>query len=118
MEGHKYKFKTLFNRFVIDIQNHGRADTAEFVRNKVDDAYVENDSGTFLSSDLLRSQIGGLFELLKKGKSFGDFTRKGFSQTGAARTMALDVKKFFRESVSVLTGLKEIPDDFLPTFNT
>ena len=97
MEGHENEFKSMFKRFVIDIQNHGRNDMAEYVSDNVNDAYQERDSRTFLSSDLLRSQVYGLFELLKEDNSFGHFTRKDFSQTGAARTMALDVKKFFKE---------------------
>ena len=115
MEGHHYEFKSLFERFVIDIQNHGRSDMAEYVSDKVNDAYEERDSRTFLSSDLLRSQVDGMFELLKEGKSFEDFTPKDFSQTGAARTMALDVKKFFRECL--LTCLHHVPKEVLPTFN-
>ena len=115
MQGHEHKFKSLFKRFVIDIQNHGRVDMAEYVHDRVKDAYVEKDSKTFLSSDLLRSQLGGLFELLKEGKSFGFFSRKDFSQTGAARTMALDVKTFFRKTLS--ERLIEIPDRYIQIFN-
>ena len=88
---------------------------AGYVSDKVNDAYEERNSKTFLSSDLLRSQVDGLFELLKDGKSFEDFTPKDFSQTGAARTMALDVKKFFRECL--LTCIMEIPDKYLTIFN-
>ena len=88
---------------------------AEYVHDRVKDAYVEKDSKTFLSSDLLRSQLGGLFELLKEGKSFGFFTQKDFSQTGAARTMALDVKTFFRTTLT--DSLIEIPDRYLQIFN-
>ena len=88
---------------------------AGYVSDKVNDAYVERNSRTFLSSDLLRSQVDGLFELLKKGNSFEDFTVKDFSQTGAARTMALDVKKFFRECL--LNCLMEVPEIYLPIFN-
>ena len=115
MSGHEDEFKCLFRPFVIDIQNHGRVNMPEYIHHKIKDAYVENDSRTFLSADLFRNQIGGLFELLKEGNSFGYLTQKDFSPTGAARTMALDVKTFFKTTLNA--SLIEIPDKFLPTFN-
>ena len=87
-----------------------------FISDKVNDAYVETDSKTFVCSDLLRNQIEGLLEFLEKDQlgKLG-FTRKDFSQTGAARTMALDVTKFFRQGV--LSGLMEIPDIYQSMFD-
>ena len=88
---------------------------SEYVSDNINDAYIERHSKTYISSNLLRTQVGGLLELMKDGKSFGDFVKKDFSTTGAARTLALDVKKWFRECL--LTCLIEIPDKFIPTFN-
>ena len=87
-----------------------------YVYDKIDDAYVEKDSRTFLCSNLLRDQIEGLFEFLEGGKlgSLG-FTRKDFSQTGAARTMTLDIKMFFRQRL--LTCFTEIPADHQQIFD-
>ena len=113
---------------MIDIQNHARW-VEECIYDKVDDAYVEIDSRTFLQkivggcgqrtflcSNLLRDQVEGLFEYLDNGQlgKLG-FTRKDFSQTGAARTIALDVTKFFRQGV--LSGLMEIPDIYQSMFD-
>ena len=121
MEGHEDVFKSLFKPYVINIQNHGRAEMAGYVYDKVNDAYKEKDSRTFLCSDLLRSQMGGLLDsgLLdssKEGWSFiGNFSQKDFSKTGAARTMALDVKKFIGDGL--LTGLVDIPDNYQKYFD-
>ena len=52
---------------------------------------------------------------MKDGNLLGDFVKKDFSPTGAARTLALDVKKWFRESL--ITCLVEIPEKCIPTFN-
>ena len=97
-KGQEVKFKRLFEPFIIGIQNHGRDDRANYVVDKVNDAYMEKDSKTFLNSNLLRTQIGGFFENLKDGRCLSDFIHKGFSETGAARTIALDVKILFTES--------------------
>ena len=88
---------------------------SEYVSDNVKDAYIESQSKTYISANLLRTQVGGLLELMKDGKSFGDFVKKDFSSTGAARTLALDVKKWFRECL--ITCLIEIPEKFKPTFN-
>ena len=103
-------FKCLFKPYVIDIQNHGRAKMAEYVDDNVNDAYLEKDSRTFLCSDLLRSQFNtGLLISLKERWSFiGNFNEKRFSDTGAARTAAMDVNKLVIQSF--LTGKVEIPD--------
>ena len=87
----------------------------EYVHDNINDAYIQRDSKTYISSNLLRSQVGGLHEMMKDGKSFGDFARKDFSTTGAARTLALDVKKGFRECL--LPSLTEIPEKCIPTFD-
>ena len=104
----------MFERFVVDIQNHGRNNMNDYVSDNIKDAYIEMQSKTYISSNLLRTQIGGLYEVMKAGKAFGDFSKKDFSQTGAARTMALDVKKWFRECL--LSCLIDIPDTLMPTF--
>ena len=88
----------MFQHLVIEIQNHGRP-MNKYVYDIVNEAYIVRNSKTFLSSNLLRTQIWGLEDLMKDGKSLGDFAKKDFSPTGAARTMALDVKKWFRECV-------------------
>ena len=100
---------------MIDIQNHARW-VEDFIYDKIDDAYVEKDSRTFLCANLLRDQVEGLFEYLKEGKlgKLG-FTRKNFSQTGAARTIALDVTGYFRKCI--LSGLMEIPDNYRHYFD-
>ena len=113
--GHEVQFKSMFEPFVMDIQNHGRDSMRNYISDNVRDAYVGADSQTYLSSNLLRTQIGGLYEVMKDGKSFSDFSKKDFSPTGAARTMALDVKKWFRECLQ--TCLIEIPSQFESTFN-
>ena len=113
-QGLEDDFKTLFKPYVIDIQNHGRDDMADYVFDKVEDAYIEKDSKLFLNSNLLRTQIGGFFENLKDGRAFSDFIQKGFSETGAARTMALDVRTYFTESL--LKSLEDIPEVFRPVF--
>ena len=95
---------------MIDIQNHGRDDSTKYIYEKVNDAYVEKDSKIFLCSNLLRSQVGGLFDMMEEGKSLSYFTRKDFSQTGASRTIALDLKKASREWI--LFCLIKIPDNF------
>jgi hypothetical protein len=84
-------FKSLFEPFVIDIQNHGRPDRSAFVYDKVNEAYTENNSRTFLCSDLFRSQLEGFVEYLKSGDgwSLGNFTTMEFSLTGAARSMSI-----------------------------
>ena len=113
MGKHVETFKELFKPFVIDIQNHGRYNKAEYVYEKINDAYVENvesDFKTFLCSDLLRSQVLGLMESLEEGSCFSNFARKDFSQTGAARTMALDVKKMVRKWINIC--LTEVPGTF------
>ena len=107
-------FKPLFKRFVLDIQNHGRP-RSQYVYDQTSDAYIERDSKTYISSNLLRTQVGGLHHMMTDGQIFGDFVKKDFSTTGAARTMALDVKKCFREYL--LTCLVEIPENLIPTFN-
>ena len=87
----------------------------EYVHDNINDAYIQRDSKTYISSNLLRTQVGGLHYQMQDGKSFGDFVKKDFSPTGAARTMALDVKKWFRECL--LTCLGDIPKKFVPTIN-
>jgi hypothetical protein len=110
LEGHDDVFKSLFKPFIIDIQNHGRPNRSAFVYDKVNEAYTEKNSRTFLCSDLFRSQLEGFFEHLKNGDgwSFGSFTTMEFSPTGAARSMSVDVKNMFRKWL--LANLVEIPD--------
>ena len=88
---------------------------SEDVYDNINNAYIEIHSKTYISSNLLRNQVGGLQELMKDGKTLCDFVKKDFSPTGAARTLALDVKKWFREAL--LNCLIEIPEKFIPTFN-
>ena len=78
----------------------------KYVLEHINEAYEEYNSKTFISSDLMRNQVGGLSELTTTGNAFGHFIQKDFSKTGAARTMALDVKKFFRRCLT--TCLLEI----------
>ena len=108
-------FKALFRPFVLDIQNHGRRAMSEYVSDNVNDAYIEGHSKTYISSNLLGTQVGGLHERMKVGNGFGDFEKKDFSPTGAARTLALDVNKWFRECL--MPCLIEIPEKCIPTFN-
>ena len=114
MEGFEDKFKHLFKPIVIDIQNHGRMDRSKYIYDNVSEAYVGKASGTFLCSDLLRSQVGGLFELLEDGSDFSAFKKKDFSHTGAARTLALDMKQFLRKFL--LNCLVEIPNEYKQIF--
>ena len=93
--GYESNFKNDFKKYIIDIQNHG-LHVSDYVMDNVDKVYVKKDGDVFLSSDLLRKQVEGLFDLMKAGKAFEDFYPKDFSETGAARTMAFDVKKWFR----------------------
>ena len=72
-------------------------DMTKYVTENVEKVYVRKNGKTYLASDMLRKQVEGLYELMKAGKSFEDFKVKDFSETGAARTMALDVKKWFRK---------------------
>ena len=90
----------MFKPVVIDIQNHGRSDMTKYVLEHINEAYEEYNSKTFISSDLMRNQVGGLSELTTTGNAFGHFIQKDFSKTGAARTMALDVKMFFRHCLT------------------
>jgi hypothetical protein len=99
---------------VIDIQNFGRPDMTKYVYDKVNDAYLEKDSRMFLCSDLLRNQLGGLLDQMKEGRALDVFTQKDFSQTGAARTMSIDVNRFFREIL--LKSLIDIPDIYRSIF--
>ena len=87
----------------------------EYVTDRVEDAYKVIDEKTYMCSDLLRNQVGGLYALMEEGKSFGDFKKKDFSPTGAARTFALDVKKFFREWMQIC--LPKIPEKWIPLLN-
>ena len=98
----------------LDIQNHGRR-MPQYVYDNINDAYIERHSKTYINSNLLRTQLGGLHAIMKDDNSFGDFIKKDFSTTGAARTLALDVKKGFRECL--LTCLTEIPEKFIPSLN-
>ena len=95
------EFKSLFMPIVIDIQNHGRYSMISYIHDNVNDAYVETNSRLFLSSDLLRGQLGGLDDMLDKSGNghFAYFTQKDFSSTGAARTMELDVGLFLADFV-------------------
>ena len=99
--GYEEEFKRSLEPIVIDIQNHGRYSMNNYVHDNINDAYVEKDSRTYLCSDLLRNQMGGLDDMLDKSGNghFAYFTQKDFSQTGAARTMALDVKTFFTDFI-------------------
>ena len=63
----------------------------QMISDKIDDAYVEVDGRTYLSSDMMRSQVAGFIQALP----FFRFDKKDFSHTGAARTIALDVKGQF-----------------------
>ena len=114
LEGSEEKFRSLFNPVVIDIQNHGRKDKRTYVHDNVSDAYVGKTSKTFLCSDLLRSQVGGLFEILDEEGPFNVFKKKDFSHTGAARTLALDMKQFIRSFL--LNSLEEIPEEYKQIF--
>jgi len=101
IEGQEKDLKREFRKIVVDIQNHGRSSMLEYMTDRVEDAYKVIDENTYLSSNLLRNQVGGLYALMEEGKSFGDFKKKDFSPTGAARTFSLDVKKFFRECMQI-----------------
>ena len=57
----------------------------------------------------------GVFEAMKDGGALGFFAEKDFSPTGAARTMALDVKHWLRDFLQ--TSLIDIPDNFKPIFH-
>ena len=105
----KLAFKTRFKRFIIDIQNHGKDIIFDYIRYRVEDAYIEEDDKIFLSSDLLRKQVGGFYQLMKDGKSFALFKEKDFSATGAARTFELDIRKWFNESLKPCLYLDFIP---------
>lgn len=86
----------------------------DYVVDEVEDAYLEKDSKLFLNSNVLRTQIRGFFENLKDGRILSDVIHKGFSETGAARTIAVDIKTFFRESL--LKGLPAIPETYRQVF--
>ena len=107
MEG----FKHLFKPIVMEIQNHCKMDLRQYNDDNVTDAYVGKASRTFLCSDLLRSQVGGLFKL---DDDFSVFKEKDFSHTGAARTLALDMKQFLRKFL--LNCLVEIPEEYKQVF--
>ena len=52
---------------------------------------------------------------MENGRACGDFLPKDFSSTGAARTMALDVKKWFRECIK--NWLDKFPLEHQATLN-
>ena len=113
MGGLENKFKRLFKSIVIDIQNHCKMDQRQYVENNVSDAYIGKDSREYLCSDILRSQVEGLFEQLQDA-DFHAFKKKDFSHTGAARTMALDVKQWLTKFF--LNCLVEIPNEYKQIF--
>ena len=98
MDGKVDEFKSLFDPFVIDIQNHGRPHRSNFVFDKVNDAYLEEDGKTFICSDLFRGQLEGLLSNLQTVNfwSLANVTTNDFSPIGAARSMSMDVKSMFR----------------------
>ena len=104
----------MFERYVIEIQHHGRNRMCDFTCDNVEAAYLLRDSKTYINSNLLRN-IGGLEQLMSNGRSCGDFSKKDFSSTGAARTMALDVKKWFRECIK--NWLITLPFEHQATLN-
>ena len=95
MEGHNNDFKSLFDPLVINIQNHGRLDSSNLALNEANDAYLEEDGSTFICSDLFRSQLRGFFQTLERDSSWV-ICKTDFSQTGAARSVSLDVKTLAR----------------------
>ena len=104
----------MFERFVIDIQHHGRDRMCDFIGDNVEAAYLIRDSKTYISPNLLR-KIGGLEWQMGNGRACGVFSKKDFSPTGAARTMALDVKKWFRECIK--NWLTTLPFEHQATLN-
>ena len=87
-------FKSLFQPFVIDIQNHGSHPGSEADYDKVIEAYLEEDGKTFICSDLFRGQLGMIVN--DATCPFASFTTENFSPTGAARSISVDVKKIFK----------------------
>ena len=73
----------------------------QMIIDKINDAYVEVDGRTYLSSDMMRSQVEGLIEHMLK-ESLSHFNKKDFSHTGAARTIALDVKRLFKSCLKTI----------------
>ena len=67
---------------------------------------MEVDGRTYLSSDMMRSQVEGLSENMLK-EALSNFYKKDFSHTGAARTIALDVKKFLTAYFKTIPMLSE-----------
>ena len=88
----------------------------KYVVNKVNEAYVKEDSRTFLCADLFRTQLWGVFEALESGDILSFFKKTGFSHTGAARTVSLDVKMFAQ--YLVLDSLMDIPEQYKEIFDT
>ena len=107
MEGHEAVFKSSFEPFVIEIQNHQSINSKDWRKEtmNVENAYVEKNQKTFLCPHLFRAQMDGFIKNLgkKDALSIARFMKVSkFSPSGAARTMSVDLKDIFNEYMQAL----------------
>ena len=103
--------RNIYN-ILVDIQNHGPHKT-EYDLKHVEDAYEYREGNLFLSSNLFRNQVKGLFSMLNGG-SLDFFEERDFSSTGAARTFGLNVEKCFHTFAAECCCLEKFPEVLKP----
>ena len=81
--------------------------------NHTEDAYEYREGNLFLSSNVFRNQVKGLFSMLNGG-SLDFFEERDFSSTGAARTFGLNVEKCFHTFAAECCCLEKFPEVLKP----
>ena len=67
--------------------DHGRNDMKDYVSDNIEDAYVEMHSKTYVRSNFLRTQIGGIYEVMKAGNDLVTFQRRIFIRQSSTRRL-------------------------------
>ena len=100
---------------MVEIQNHHQMDDENWRRktDNVHEAYIEENKKTYLCTNLFRSQMKGLVKNLERKKYPVNIS--GFSSTGAARTVSVDMKAIYEECMNSQPGkdlFKEITERY------